>query len=249
MAGHSKWANIKHKKAKEDKKRGKIFSKLSKELTVAVREGGADEEFNPRLRLAIDKAKNANMPKDNIQYAIDKGAGNLDGVEYISMTYEGYGPEGVAILVSALTDNKNRTAASVRSIFTRNNGNLGSNGSVSWMFERKGVINILKENTDEMQLMEVALENGAEDIEEDESGFTVLIPPTDYEDVKNAIDEAGIEYENAEITMLPDNEIKISDVETAKQILDLIDKLEDDEDVQDVYANYDIADEIYEQLD
>ncbi len=248
MSGHSKFANIKHKKAKTDVKRGKTFTKIGKEIMVATKEGGKDIDFNPRLRLAVDKAKAANMPKDNIDKAIKKGAGELDGVEFFEITYEGYAPEGVAVLIEALTDNKNRTAASVRSNFTKGGGNLGEPGSVNWMFERKGVIECLTSNTTEEQLMDVALESGADDIEENGDRFTILMDQTKYHDVKKAIEDAGIKYESSEITMVPKNLIEVTDEGKAQKVLHLFEALEDNEDVQNVYANFDIPDEILEKL-
>jgi len=248
LAGHSKWANIQHRKGRQDARRGKVFTKLAKEITVAAKMGGKDLNFNPRLRLALDKAKASNMPKDNIERAIKKGTGELEGVEYTEIRYEGYGPEGVAVIVDVLTDNKNRSAASVRSIFSKNGGNLGETGVVGWMFDRKGVIEFATDSTSEEQLMEVTLEAGADDIVESEEGFIVYTDPTTFEDVKNAIDKKGIKYESAEITMVPQNTVKIDDEEKAGSVLKLYEKLEDDDDVQDVYANFEIPDEIMENI-
>jgi YebC/PmpR family DNA-binding regulatory protein len=205
MSGHSKWSSIKHKKAAADSKRGKIFTKLIKEITVAARMGGGDDSANPRLRSAIIAAKNVNMPKDNIERAIKKGTGDLEGVHYEESIYEGYGPGGAAVLVESLTDNKNRTVAGIRSIFGKNGGSLGESGCVSWMFDKKGYIVIESSATDEEKLMEVALDAGAEDIKEDNGNFEVITDPGDFEAVKEAIDKASIAYVVAEVTMLPQN--------------------------------------------
>lgn len=248
MAGHSQFANIKHKKGRADEKRGKLFTKLAKELTVAAKLGGGDPSFNPRLRMAVDKAKAVNMPKDSMTRAIKKGTGEIDGVDYVEIQYDGYGPAGVAFIVEALTDNKNRTASSVRSIFAKSGGNLGETGSVGWMFDKKGIINISKEKYDEEKVMDTALEAGAEDIETEGESYTVITSFADYETIKKAIEDAGIEVESSEVTRIPQNKIQISDEETAEQILKLYDKLEDDDDVQEVYANFDIDSEILEKL-
>jgi YebC/PmpR family DNA-binding regulatory protein len=245
MAGHSKWANIKHKKSREDAKRGKIFTKLIKEITVAAKIGGGDLESNPRLRAAVDAAKNANMPKDNIERGIKKGTGELEGVSYEDIRYEGYGPGGAAVLVECLTDNKNRAVAEVRHLFAKHGGNLGENGCVGWMFEKKGLMVISKENADEEKLMEVALEAGAEDIDEQDDSFEIYSEPSEFEAVKNALDEAGIKYEAAEITMIPQNETSV-DGKDAEKMVKLIDGLEDCDDVQNVYTNADIPDSFYE---
>lgn len=247
MAGHSKWANIQHRKGRQDKARAKQFTKFGKELTIAAREGGGDPNFNPRLRLAIDKAKAGNMPKDNIERAVKKGTGELEGVEYLEIRYEGYGPAGVAFIVDVVTENKNRSASSVRANFSRNGGNLGESGAVSWMFHKKGVIEFLAENADEETLMEIALEAGAEDIKEADGNFTVYTELETYNEVKEALDSSSLKYESAEITMVPENTIEITDEETATAILKLFETLEDNEDVQEVYANFDISDELMEK--
>jgi YebC/PmpR family DNA-binding regulatory protein len=246
VAGHSKWANIQHRKGRQDKARAKLFTKLAKELTIAARDGGGDPNFNPRLRLALDKAKSANMPKDNIERAIKKGTGEIEGAEYFEIRYEGYGPSGVAFIVDVVTDNKNRTASTVRSNFSKNNGNLGESGSVSWMFHRKGVLTF--SNVDEEKLMELALESGAEDIIEDGDSFLVYTTPEDFEEVKKALEENELVADSAEITFVPENEIEITDEETAKQVLKLYEALEENEDVQEVYANFNIPDELMEKL-
>lgn len=249
MSGHSAFSNIKHKKGRADEKRGKLFTKFAKEISVAAKIGGGDPAFNPRLRMAVDKAKAENMTKDSIARAIKKGTGELEGVDYVEIQYDGYGPAGVAFIVEALTDNKNRTASSVRSIFSRGGGNLGETGSVGWMFEKKGVINVSKSKCEEDKIMDVALEAGADDIDtEEEEYFTIITSFADYEAIKKAIEDAGIEVESSEITRIPQNTIAVSDEETAEQILKLYDKLEDDDDVQAVYANFEIDEEILEKL-
>lgn len=249
MSGHSKWASIKHKKAATDSKRGKLFTKLIKELTVGAREGGGDPDANPRLRLAVQKAKDANMPKDNIEKAIKKGTGELPGVIYESMVYEGYGPSGVAVLVDVLTDNKNRAAAEVRSIFTKKNGNMAGSGSVAWQFKQKGMIIVEKGKSEEDKLMNIILENGAEDMHSVDDVYEISIPPREFEAVKKAIEGSGIEITSAEVTMVPDSTVKIPDKGVAQQVLGLINALEDNDDVQNVYANFDIPDEILSEID
>ena len=247
MSGHSKWSTIKHKKGAADKKRGKIFTKLIKEITVAARMGGGDPDANPRLRTAILAAKSENMPKDNIDRAIKKGTGELEGVNYEESIYEGYGPGGAAVLVESLTDNKNRTVADIRNIFGKNNGSLGENGCVAWMFEKKGYIAVESENVDEEVLMEVALEGGADDIREDNSNFEVITAPEDFNAVKEAIDNAAIPYIVAEITMLPQSTTNLVGKE-AEQMVRLMEMLEDNDDVQKVYTNADIPEEILNNL-
>lgn len=248
MAGHSAFSNIKHKKGRADEKRGKLFTKFAKEISVAAKLGGGDAAFNPRLRMAVDKAKSENMTKESIARAIKKGTGELDGVDYVEIQYDGYGPAGVAFIVEALTDNKNRTASSVRSIFSRGGGNLGETGSVGWMFDKKGIINISKAKCEEEKIMDLALEAGADDIETEGEYFTVVTSFVDYETIKKIIEDAGIEIESSEITRIPQNTIAVTDEETAELILKLYDKLEDDDDVQSVYANFEIEQEILEKL-
>jgi len=247
MSGHSKWHSIKHKKMATDQKRGKIFTKLIKEIMVAAKAGGNNPETNPRLRMAIDKAKSYNMPNDNIQRAIKKGTGEEGGINYETVTYEGYGPGGVAIYVEALTDNKNRTASEIRSIFSRHNGNLGGQGSVAWIFERKGLISVKKDKANEEKLLEIVLEAGAEDMKLEDETYEIFTSPESFYDVKKALEENKIEIENATATLIPKNTIKISGKE-AEQVLKLLDELEDNEDVQNVYANFDIPDEIIETV-
>ncbi len=244
MSGHSKWSTIKHKKGAADAKRGKIFSRLIKEITVAARMGGSgDPAANPRLRSAVQAAKGENMPKDNIDRAIKKGTGELEGVNYEESIYEGYGPGGAAVLIETLTDNKNRAVADVRFIFSKNGGNLGENGCVAWMFEKKGYINIEKNSADEDTLMEIAIDAGAEDVMEDEISFEVTTAAEDFEAVKEAIDQASIPFVVAEVTMLPQSTTNLTGKE-AEQMVKLMEALEDCEDVQKVYTNADIPDEI-----
>ena len=246
MSGHSKWSSIKHKKAATDAKRGKIFSKLIKEVTVAARMGGSgDPEANPRLRTAIAAAKAVNMPKDNIDRAIKKGTGELEGVDYEESVYEGYGPGGAAVLIESLTDNKNRTVADIRHIFSKNGGNLGENGCVGWMFDKKGYLVVEKKMTDEDTLMEVALEAGAEDVREDGDNFEVISDPSDFEQVKAEIEAAGITHIAAEIAMLPQTTTALQGKE-AEQMIRLMDALDDCDDVQKVHTNADIPDELME---
>lgn len=242
MSGHSKWHTIKHKKGAIDAKRGKIFTKIIKEITVAARMGGGDIEANPRLRTIVLKAKDANMPKDNIARAIKKGTGDLDGVSYTEGIYEGYGVGGVAILVETLTDNKNRTAADVRSIFTKSGGNLGDSGSVAYMFARKGVITLSTETCSEDDVFNVALEAGAEDVATDDDIIEVMTGPEEFEAVRDAIEAAGFKREMAEISMIADQRITLNDDKT-RNVLRLIENLEDNDDVQNVYSNMDLPDD------
>jgi YebC/PmpR family DNA-binding regulatory protein len=246
MSGHSKWSSIKHKKGATDAKRGKVFSKLIKEITVAARLGGGDLNGNPRLRTAIAAAKAENMPKDNMERAIKKGTGELEGTTYEEANYEGYGPGGVAVLVNCLTDNKNRSVADVKHLFERNGGNLGEPGCVSWMFEQKGLIVFEKDKVDEEQLLDLALESGAEDVKED-TEIEVITEPSDFEAVKKAVDDAGLAFVIAEITMIPKNTLKVEG-KKVQQMLNLMQGLEDNDDVNHVYANFDISDDDLEAL-
>jgi YebC/PmpR family DNA-binding regulatory protein len=246
MSGHSKWATTKHKKAAADAKRGKLFTKLTKEITVAAKMGGGSPEGNPRLRTAVAKAKAVSMPAENIQRAIKKGTGELPGVSYEEVTYEGYGPGGVAVLVEVLTDNKNRTVSEVRHLFTRNSGNLGEAGSVGWMFQQRGYFVFPKAEVSEDRLMEVALEAGADDVKsEDTDQFEVLTVPSAFEQVRKAFDEAGLKYQVAELTMIPQTYVRLEGKQ-AEQMMRLMNALEDSDDVQNVYANFDIPDEVME---
>ena len=249
MSGHSKWSTIKRKKGAADTKRGQAFTRLIKEVTIAARMGGGNPEGNPRLRTAVAAAKAENMPKDNIERAIKKGTGELEGVNYEEFTYEGYGPAGVAVYVEIMTDNKNRTAADVRHIFSKNNGNLGENGCVAWMFEKKGTFVYDKSEVDEEKLMEYVLDAGAEDISEEESTWVVMTDHKDFYSVKEAIDkiDALPSYTVAEITMIPQNTVKVAGKEV-EQVLRLMDALEECEDVQNAYANFDIPETELEKL-
>ncbi|MDX9821437.1 MAG: YebC/PmpR family DNA-binding transcriptional regulator [Syntrophales bacterium] len=248
MSGHSKWSTIKRKKGAADAKRGKIFTKLIKEISLAARLGGGDPEGNARLRQAILAAKAENMPKDNIDRAIKKGMGAAEGgVNYEELTYEGYGPGGVAVLVEVMTDNKQRTVAEIRHIFSKSGGNLGENGCVAWIFEKKGTISIEKTVADEEKLMEIALEAGAEDVRDDGDEYTLVTEVSAFEDVRSAIEAEKISYMEAKITMVPQNEVKL-DSGKAESMLKMMEKLEDNDDVQNVYANFDIDDEVMEKL-
>ncbi len=249
MSGHSKWAGIKHKKALVDAKRGKEYGKLSRAITVAAKEGGSgDPKHNATLAAAVQKAKDANMPNDNIDRAIKKGIGaGADGDSYMHLTYEGYGPNGVAVYVIVLTDNKNRTAADVRHIFDRSGGKLGTDGSVSWIFERKGLIFVDTSRYAEEEIMLAAIEAGAEDVSTEGDVYEVRTEPVDFMAVREALTEAGIEITSAELTMIPKNTIALDEAD-AKKTLRLLDALEDNDDVQEVFANFDIPDEIMQSL-
>ncbi|MCK5305516.1 MAG: YebC/PmpR family DNA-binding transcriptional regulator [Candidatus Omnitrophica bacterium] len=246
MSGHSKWAGIKHKKAIIDAKRGKLFSKLVKEITISARDGGGDIAVNARLRQAIQKAKEANVPADNIERAVKKGTGELPGVSYEDVVYEGYGPGGVAVLVEAATDNKNRSSAEIRRIFNDKNGNLAGSGSVSWQFTKKGVVLVSSKEIEEDKLMTIVLDAGAEDLKEDDGVFEIITDIKDFEAVKKVLDDNNIKTESDEITMIPKSYIKL-DGSHAEQLLNLIEALDDQEDVQHVYANFDIPDEILQK--
>ncbi|MDP2643831.1 MAG: YebC/PmpR family DNA-binding transcriptional regulator [Desulfobacterales bacterium] len=247
MSGHSKWSSIKHKKGAADAKRGRIFTRLIKEITMAARLGGGDPAANPRLRTAIQAAKSENMPKDNIERAIKKGTGELAGVSYEESMYEGYGPGGAAVLIESLTDNKNRAVADIRHIFNKLGGNLGENGCVSWMFSNKGYIAVDKDAADEETLMEIGLEAGAEDIQADGSIFEIVTAVQDFETVKKAMEKASIPYTVAETTMLPKTTINLIGKE-AEQMMTLMEYLEDCEDVQKVYTNADIDDTVIDKM-
>ena len=243
MSGHSKWSTIKHKKAATDAKRGKIFTKLIKEITIAARMGGGDPDANPRLRTALAAARSENMPKDNMERAVKKGTGELEGVSYEEVTYEGYGAGGAAVFIESLTDNKNRTVADVRHIFAKAGGNLGESGCVAYMFDKKGYLVVEQSATDEDTLMEVALDAGAEDVREDGDNFEVITEPSDFEDVRAAIETAGIPTIDAEVTMLPQTVTPVAGKE-ADQMVRLMEALEDCDDVQKVYTNADLPDDM-----
>jgi len=246
MSGHSKWSSIKHKKGAADAKRGKLFSKLSRAIIVAAREGGADPAANLALQNAIEKARSYSMPKDNIERAIAKGAGTGDdAATYETIVYEGYAPGGVAVLVEALTDNRNRTASEVRHIFAKNEGNLGTTGAVAWLFERRGVA-VVPGELDEDEVLLAAADGGADDIAMDGSSWQVLSAPEDLRGVREALEAAGVAVESAEITMIPKTTVEVGDEATAKKIVRLMDALEDDDDVQAVYANFDIPERVLE---
>ena len=246
MSGHNKWSTIKHKKGAADAKRGKVFTKLIKEITVAAKLGGGDPDGNPRLRTAIDKAKAENMPKDNVERAIKKGVGGLEGVNYEETTYEGYGPGGTAVLVEVMTDNRNRTVSDVRSIFSKCNGNMGETGCVSWLFDKKGLL-VFPKSTDFDQLFEASIEAGADDVTDEEEQYEVLTDPSAFHQVKTALEGAGFKAESAEITMIPQTMVKL-DGKNAENMLKLMDRLEDNDDVQNVYANFDISAEDMEKM-
>ena len=246
MSGHSKWSTIKHKKAAKDAKKGKLFTKLIKEITVAARMGGGDVNSNPRLRTAVTAAKAASMPNDNIDRAIKKGTGDLEGVSYEEIQYEGYGPGGAAILAQVLTDNKNRTVSEIRHLFSKHGGNLGESGCVAWMFDKKGLITVEKSHIDEERLLGIVLEAGAEDVREEEEIFEVVTRPEDFDAVKEKLEAAHVLLASAQVTMVPKNTVAI-DEKHVEQILKLTEELEDHEDVQSVSANFDIPSEFLEK--
>ncbi len=247
MSGHSKWAGIKHKKAKVDAQRGRVFTRVIREITVSARLGGGDPAGNPRLRDAIDKAKSANMPQENIIRAIKKGTGELEGVSYEECTYEGYGPHGVAVLLDAVTDNRNRTTAEIRKIFSKFGGNLGEVGCVGWMFNKKGLIQVSAKGVDEEQLLAMALEAGAEDVRGAEQTYEIVTDPKGFGGVKAALEQASFPIEQAEVTMVPQSTVRVEG-KVAEQVLRLMDELEEHDDVQHVYANFDIPEEIMAAL-
>ena len=248
MSGHSKWSTIKRKKGAVDAKRGQIFTRLIKEITMAARMGGGDIEGNPRLRSAVAVAKAENMPKDNITRAIKKGTGEIAGELYEEILYEGYGPGGVAVLVECMTDNRNRTVADVRHFFAKSNGNLGENGCVSWMFEKKGQITIARKNISEDALMDMALEAGAEDVVEEENEFQVLTSPEEFETIREGLEKAGLTIVEASVSMIPKNTVEVTEESVARSLMKLMENLEDHDDVQNIYANFDIDDALVEQV-
>jgi YebC/PmpR family DNA-binding regulatory protein len=249
VSGHSKWSSIKHKKGAADAKRGKLFSKLSRAIIVAAKEGGADPSGNLALQNAIEKARSYSMPKDNIDRAIAKGSGaESDGSQFETVVYEGYGPSGVAVIVEALTDNRNRTASDVRHTFSKNDGNLGTSGAVVWLFERRGVVLVPAEGVDEDELTLAAAEGGADDVTLDGSSYQVLSAPENLATVREAVESAGFAIDSAELTMLPKTTVEVVDESDAKKVLRLMDQLEDNDDVQDVYANFDIPEQVLEAV-
>ena len=249
MSGHSKWSSIKHKKGAADARRGQLFSKLSRAIIVAAKEGGPDPDGNLALQNAIEKARSYSMPKDNIERAIAKGSGaDADGSSFETVVYEGYGPEGVAVLVEALTDNRNRTASDVRHAFTKHGGNLGTTGAVAWQFERRGVVVVAAEGTDEDELVLAAAEAGADDVSLDGSSFVVTGVPESLTPVRQALETAGFAIESVELAMVPKSTVAVADESTARRIVNLVEGLEDTEDVQDVYANFDIPEAVLEAV-
>lgn len=247
MSGHNKWASIKHKKMAMDARRGKMFTKIIREIMMAAKMGGGNPDNNPQLRMAIERARSINMPNDNIQRAIKKGTGEEGGVVLESAGYEGYGPGGVAILVETLTDNKRRTAAEIRSIFSRHNGSLGESGCVSWMFERKGILNVKKQGIDEEQLLSLILDAGAEDLKLDNETYEIVCPPDKVEAVKKTLEENKITVESATVNLIPKNTVRVEGKD-AEQLLKLLDELEEHDDVQNVHSNFDIPDELIEAM-
>ncbi len=248
VSGHSKWHNIKIRKGKQDSIRGKLFTKLAREIIVAAKEGGGAPDTNLRLRMAMQKAREASMPQDNIKRAVQRGTGELDGVSYEEVFYEGYGPSGVAVMVACLTDNRNRTVAELRNIFSKSGGNLGENGSVAWMFDAKGLVQVPADGTTEDDVMVAVLDAGAEDIRVDEDVIEVVCPQDKLAMVRDAALEAGLNVTSAELTRIPQNTIRIEDSNEARKILRLMDALDDNDDVQQSYANFDIPDEIIQEV-
>jgi len=249
LSGHSKWSSIKHKKGAADAKRGKLFSKLSRAIIVAAKEGGPDPGGNLALQNAIEKARSYSMPKDNIERAIAKGAGDgADGADFETIVYEGYGPEGVAVLVEALTDNRNRTASDVRHLFTKHGGNLGATGAVAWQFERRGIVLVGAAEVDEDELMLAAADAGADDVDRDGSTYQVSAAPESLSALRAALEDAGFSVESAELSMVPKTTVAIGDEGVAKKVVRLVEGLEDNDDVQDVYSNFDIPEEILEAV-
>lgn len=244
MSGHNKWSTIKHKKGKEDARRGKIFTKLARYIIVAVKEGGVDPEYNPALKTAIEKAKAENMPNDNIERALKKGSGDGDSSNYETIIYEGYGPEGIAVVVECLTDNRNRTAADVRHAFDKHGGNLGQNGSVLFMFDKKGVIVISRDQAEEDELMDFALENGASDFESDEEGYTIYSEVADFISLRDALQEKGYTFSACDLEYVPSNNSQITNQDNIKKMVKMIDQLEDNDDVQNVYHNWEIPEDL-----
>ncbi len=248
MSGHSKWHSIKHAKGAADAARGRLFARLARQIEVAARDGGGDLEGNPTLRTMVQKARDASMPKDNIERAVKRGTGELEGVTYESITYEGYATNGVAVYVEALTDNRNRTGAEIKNIFTRNGGSLAEPGAVAWQFERKGMLEVAKSAAAEDDLMLAALDAGAEDIEDLGDTWQVKTPPSDLHTVRSALDAAGITVASADLTMVASTSIELADASSAKSVLRVIDALEDHDDVQNVYANFDVPESVLEAV-
>lgn len=248
MSGHSKWANIKHRKGRQDAKRGKMFTRIGKEITIAAREGGGDPESNPRLRLAIQNARSVNMPSDNITRAIKRGTGEIEGVRYEESMYEGYAPNGVAVILETVTDNKKRTVSEVRSTFTKHGGNLGEPNSVAWNFERKGVISVKTDDRSEDDILEHVLESGAEDMEYSEDITRIICPIDSFTEANKYFEDNGFNIEESKVEYLPQNMVKIENINDARKVLKFMEVIEDHDDVQNVYANFDIDDQLVEEI-
>ncbi len=249
MSGHSKWANIKHRKAAQDAKRGNLFQKLVRAIIIAAKDGGGDPAMNMRLKTAIERAKAVSVPNDNITRAIKRGTGELGDISYDELTYEVIGPSGIAVLVNVMTDNRNRTTPEIRALLARNGGQMGSEGSVAWMFDRKGVVEVKGENLDEDALMTVGLDSGMSDMEESDGGFTLYCEPSDLDTLQKALEDAKYVVENAEVSMVAKTPVEVSDPDAARKVLRLVDALEEHDDVQNVYSNFDIPDEVASQIE
>lgn len=249
MSGHSKWANIKHRKAAQDAKRGNLFQKLVRAIIIAAKDGGGDPAMNMRLKTAIERAKAVSVPNDNITRAIKRGTGELGDISYDELTYEVIGPSGIAILVNVMTDNRNRTTPEIRALLARNGGQMGSEGSVAWMFDRKGVIEVKGKNIDEDELMTLGLDSGMSDMEANDEGFTLYCEPSDLDTLQKALEEAKYVVDNAEVSMIAKTPVEVSDPESARKVLRLVDALEEHDDVQNVYSNFDIPDEVAAKIE
>ena len=249
MSGHSKWANIKHRKAAQDAKRGNLFQKLVRAIIIAAKDGGGDPAMNMRLKTAIERAKAVSVPNDNITRAIKRGTGELGDISYDELTYEVIGPAGVAVLVNVMTDNRNRTTPEIRALLARNGGQMGSEGSVAWMFDRKGVIEVKGKNIDEDELMTLGLDSGMSDMEANDEGFTLYCEPSDLDTLQKALEDAKYVVENAEVSMIAKTPVEVSDPDSARKVLRLVDALEEHDDVQNVYSNFDIPDEVASQIE
>lgn len=249
MSGHSKWANIKHRKAAQDAKRGNLFQKLVRAIIIAAKDGGGDPAMNMRLKTAIERAKAVSVPNDNITRAIKRGTGELGDISYDELTYEVIGPSGIAVLVNVMTDNRNRTTPEIRALLARNGGQMGSEGSVAWMFDRKGVIEVKGKNIDEDELMTLGLDSGMSDMEANDEGFTLYCEPSDLDTLQKALEDAKYVVDNAEVSMVAKTPVEVSDPESARKVLKLVDALEEHDDVQNVYSNFDIPDEVASQIE
>ena len=249
MSGHSKWANIKHRKAAQDAKRGNLFQKLVRAIIIAAKDGGGDPAMNMRLKTAIERAKAVSVPNDNITRAIKRGTGELGDISYDELTYEVIGPSGIAVLVNVMTDNRNRTTPEIRALLARNGGQMGSEGSVAWMFDRKGVIEVKGKNIDEDELMTLGLDSGMSDMEANDEGFTLYCEPSDLDTLQKALEEAKYVVDNAEVSMIAKTPVEVSDPESARKVLRLVDALEEHDDVQNVYSNFDIPDEVAAKIE